>query len=52
MYQMTYNSLLNTLALDNVKDNPLEQWKAFYEMRKMFHLLNRESHLPEEWNVP
>jgi hypothetical protein len=52
MYQMTYNSLLNTLALDNVKDNPSEQWKAFYEMRKMFHLLNRESHLPEEWNVP
>ncbi|KAL2801760.1 hypothetical protein BJX63DRAFT_416658 [Aspergillus granulosus] len=52
MYQMTYNSLINVLALDNVKNNPSEQWKAFYDMRKMFHLLNRESHLPEEWNVP
>lgn len=37
---------------DQVKNNPDDGWKAYYELRKIIRLINREYNLPKGWNIP
>ncbi|KAL4745862.1 hypothetical protein BDW72DRAFT_207848 [Aspergillus terricola var. indicus] len=52
VYQQTYDAWKARVNSDHVKGNTKEEWKAYYELRKMFRLINRQNHLPEEWNIP
>ncbi|KAL4999220.1 hypothetical protein BDV10DRAFT_184629 [Aspergillus recurvatus] len=52
VYKQTYDAWKAHVNSDHVKGNPREEWKAYYELHKMFRLINCQNHLPEEWNIP
>ncbi|KAL4733840.1 hypothetical protein BDV11DRAFT_175324 [Aspergillus similis] len=52
VYQQIYNAWKARVNSDHVKGNSREEWKAYYELHKMFRLINCQNHLPEEWNIP
>ncbi|KAL4924640.1 uncharacterized protein BDV17DRAFT_300913 [Aspergillus undulatus] len=51
-YRIAYDSFKHYVASAQVKGNPKEEWRAYFQMRKMFSLFNRQDHLPEDWNIP
>lgn len=52
VYQHTYDAWKSRVSSGSVKGNTKEEWKAYYELHKMFRQFNRHNHLPEEWNIP
>lgn len=52
VYQHTYDAWKSRVNSLTVKGNTKEEWKAYYELYKRFRQLNRQNHLPEEWNIP
>ncbi|KAL4861088.1 hypothetical protein BDV12DRAFT_204372 [Aspergillus spectabilis] len=52
VYRKTHNAWSARVNQKSVKGNREEEWKAYYELHKMFRLFNKENHLPEEWNIP
>jgi hypothetical protein len=47
VYQQTYDAWKASVNSDHAKGNTKEEWKAYYELHKMFCLINCQNHLPE-----
>ncbi|KAL2817075.1 hypothetical protein BDW59DRAFT_166108 [Aspergillus cavernicola] len=52
LFEELNTSIASANKVHKVKGNPKEEWRTYLEMRRMFHLLNRQDHLPEDGNIP